>query len=402
MIGKKVKKRHFAVIGPSGVGKSTLIRRILQIFPDMRLAISCTTRDLRDDEVDGVDYHKLTEDKFSEYLSKDLFAESNPHMDASYGTLRSECDITHESVIFDVEVNGANNLKKIFPDLVTIFISPPSVEVLRERLQKRVTEGKMAASKVPGRIARYEYEQQFADGFDYHLVNDDLNGCFADLAGIIAKELGIVIIAIDGTAGCGKGSHSKKLAADLGGYHLDSGLIYRKLAYYCGVLHDWDPRFEGVERILNDFIAEYPKLPLEDDSLFRSDQVNKIITSWSSLPLARQAVFMVQMMALYSQGHMVVVVEGRDITTFICRYASFRFYIDCDLWTRAERRSVQFGGTPNEHHVLLGKRDVDDMTRDLHPLYFDEEGGVIKVLTDRSFSETNAYIKQLVGFQQAA
>jgi guanylate kinase len=219
---KKLTTKRFIIVGPSGVGKSTLIKMILQIFINIRVAISCTTRALRKSEVHGVHYFKWSWIRFMLYRLFGKFAEVDHHHGKWYGTLNSQASIDSTSIIFDVDVNGALNLQKLFPDAVTIFIHPPQrdPEELRKRLEKRAAEGDGNYSEIDKRVKRYEYEKTKAGLFKYQLTNDDLFACFAQLAFIIYKELGGTVIAIDGTAGCGKGTHAKNLANEFNGVHL--------------------------------------------------------------------------------------------------------------------------------------------------------------------------------------
>lgn len=387
-----------AIIGPSGVGKSTLISKIVEIFPHMKLSVSCTTRAPGTDEIEGVNYFFLSKQEFLKRKCRGDFAEINPYSTGNlYGTLKSECDISEHSVIFDIDVNGANELRRQYSDIITIFISPPNRETLKNRLEKR---GRDSVGDIEKRLVQYEYESNFADSYDYHLINDDLNTSLGDLAGIIYKERGGILVAIDGTAGSGKGSHAKQLAVDMKGYHLDSGLIYRKLVYFCDILHQHRPDNKEVQVILDEFVKHYSVLPLEDDLLFRSKSVNEVITSWSSIPAVRETVFFTQLAAAYGHDHPVVVAEGRDMTTHVFRMASHKLYIDCGLEERAKRRAQQFGGEEQNHLISLKKRDYEDMTRELHPLYFDKANGVIKVFTNLPFQGTNARIKQYIGYEQ--
>jgi guanylate kinase len=132
---QKLKKIKVAIIGPSGVGKGTQIAKHMEFFPTgtFHLSVSCTTRKKRDTETDGKDYYFISEENFQKKIELGVFAEWSKHHDCYYGTLKSECDTTHHSVIFDVEVDGAIALKKIYPDLVTIFLQPPSIAELNSR-----------------------------------------------------------------------------------------------------------------------------------------------------------------------------------------------------------------------------------------------------------------------------
>ena len=394
---KKLQTKRFIIVGPSGVGKSTLIKMILQIFINMRLAVSCTTRALRKSESDGVHYFKWSWFRFTLYRLFGKFAETDHHHGKWYGTLHSQASIGTTSTIFDVDVNGALNLQKLFPDAVTIFIHPPKndPEELRNRLEQRAAKGDGDYSEIDKRVKRYEYEKTKADFFKYQLTNDNLFTCFAQFAFIIYKELGGTVIAIDGTAGCGKGTHAKNLASEFGGIHLDSGLLYRAVARYCQLVCGIMPGSESMQKVLDDAIRNYQEVQV-DELLLRAPEVNAIVASWSCLQPVRDAVFMLQMKIAYGTNGTIVVAEGRDMTTHIFRWAQYRFFIDCPIEMRAERRAAQYGQTKEDTFMALTKRDQDDMGRALHPLYYDEADGVIKIMSDSPKEETFSKLKQRI------
>ena len=125
----------FVITGPSGVGKGTLIRRLLERFPDLALSVSATTRAPREGEVDGRDYHFLTEEQFQERRDADDFLEFASYSGNHYGTLKSElerCLDKGRSVVLEIEVQGAQQVRQSKPDSVQIFIAPPDESVLRE------------------------------------------------------------------------------------------------------------------------------------------------------------------------------------------------------------------------------------------------------------------------------
>lgn len=163
---------------PSGSGKSTIINWLMENHPElnMHFSISCTSRKPRGKEQNGVEYFFLTPEEFREKIANDEFVEyEEVYTDCFYGTLKSQVEAQSaagETVVFDVDVHGAMNIKKAYGDkALSIFIQPPSVEELRRRLVGRNTD---APEVIEKRLARAEYELTFADKFDTVVVNDDV------------------------------------------------------------------------------------------------------------------------------------------------------------------------------------------------------------------------------------
>lgn len=168
--------RYIIVSAPSGAGKTTIVRHLLSLPLGLRFSVSATSRAPREGELDGRDYFFLQENEFRDKIAGNAFLEwEEVYPGIFYGTLESEIrKILDEgfNVIFDVDVVGGLNLKKIFGEqALAIFIQPPSLEVLLERLRIRSTEPE---SKIATRIAKAEYELGFAARFDKVLVNDKL------------------------------------------------------------------------------------------------------------------------------------------------------------------------------------------------------------------------------------
>lgn len=162
--------------GPSGTGKTTITRHLLEYFPQLSFSISATTRKKRDTETDGKDYYFISAAEFREKIKAELFVEwEEVYTDIYYGTLKSEIErIWNENkvVAFDVDVEGGLNIKKIYGDnLLAVFIKPLSVEVLRNRLRERNTE---SPESLATRIVKAEHELTYADKFDHIIINDTL------------------------------------------------------------------------------------------------------------------------------------------------------------------------------------------------------------------------------------
>ena len=133
----------FVITGPSGVGKGTLIRELLRRVPNLTLSVSATTREPREGEEDGRDYHFLSAQEFERRMEADDFLEFASYSGNRYGTLRSEverCLSQGRSVVLEIEVQGAQQVRAARPDSVQIFIAPPDPEALRERLRSRGTD----------------------------------------------------------------------------------------------------------------------------------------------------------------------------------------------------------------------------------------------------------------------
>jgi guanylate kinase len=175
----------FVITGPSGVGKGTLISKLLERVPDLELSVSATTREPRAGEVDGRDYHFLTPDEFDRRKVREDFLEFATYSGNRYGTLRSEVrkrlDAGH-SVVLEIEVQGARQVRAAMRESIQVFIAPPDPGVLRQRLESR---GADSATAIDARLEVAEQE------FAYRVVNADLERAAADLEGIVRAELGL-------------------------------------------------------------------------------------------------------------------------------------------------------------------------------------------------------------------
>ena len=173
-----MKKGKVVVItAPSGAGKTTLAKKMLVDFKNLIFSVSATTRTPRSGEVHGKDYYFLSEEEFQKNINEGGFIEWETFYNGSmYGTLRKDVEFHQKNgyfVLFDVEVNGAKNLKKVFGnDCLTIFIKPPSMDVLESRLRARGTE---SDETINLRLNRAKMELQKAGEFDHVVVNDDFD-----------------------------------------------------------------------------------------------------------------------------------------------------------------------------------------------------------------------------------
>jgi guanylate kinase len=179
----------FVITGPSGVGKGTLIARLLEAHPELELSVSATTREPRDGEVDGRDYHFLTPEQFDHRIEVGDFLEFATYSGNRYGTLRSEIErrlTAGHSVVLEIEVNGARQVRQAMPESVQIFIAPPEPATLRERLLER---GKDSPEAIDARLAVAAQELAAKDEFAHQVVNDELDRASEELQRVIEAEL---------------------------------------------------------------------------------------------------------------------------------------------------------------------------------------------------------------------
>ncbi len=165
---------------PSGSGKTTVVKHLLKTFDQLAFSVSVTTRKQRPNEVHGKDYYFFTEEEFAEHLERDEFLEHEEvYKGLYYGTLKSEVErlwAEGKAVIFDVDVKGGINIKKYYGDkALAVFLKPPSVDVLMQRLKGRDTE---VEHELKERISKAQEELKYADQFDQIIVNDQLNITF--------------------------------------------------------------------------------------------------------------------------------------------------------------------------------------------------------------------------------
>ena len=177
------------ITGPSGVGKGTLIRGLLEQLPDLELSVSATTRQPRPGERDGVDYHFLTPEAFEQRVGEGAFLEHATYSGNRYGTLRSEVDRQRRAgrpVVLEIELQGARQVRQAVPDAVAVFIAPPSREALRARLVGRGTD---SPGQVENRLRTAERELEAQSEFAHVVVNDRLEQATDELAEIVRAAL---------------------------------------------------------------------------------------------------------------------------------------------------------------------------------------------------------------------
>ena len=179
----------FVITGPSGVGKGTLIRGVMDRVGDLELSVSATTRPPRMGEVDGVDYHFLSRQQFDRRVAAGEFLEHADYAGNHYGTLRSELEDRLRAgrpVVLEIEVQGARQVREAMPEALQVFIAPPSLEELRTRLIARGTDD---AEEVERRLRVAEGELAAQPEFRHVVVNDRLQEALARLTEIVTREL---------------------------------------------------------------------------------------------------------------------------------------------------------------------------------------------------------------------
>ena len=177
------------ITGPSGVGKGTLIRGLLERLPALELSVSATTRPPRAGERDGVDYHFLTSGEFERHVKNGDFVEHATYSGNRYGTLRSELErplARGVPVVLEIEVQGARQVRQAMPEAVAVFIAPPSLDALRARLIGRGTD---APEQVEERLRTAERELAAQPEFAHVVVNDRLEQAIDELGRIVRDQL---------------------------------------------------------------------------------------------------------------------------------------------------------------------------------------------------------------------
>ena len=180
----------FVISAPSGGGKTTIVKAVLQRHPDFEFSVSATTRTRRTNEENGKDYFFLSTKEFEQLIRDDALVEHEQIYGNYYGTLKREVDRAlndRKCMVFDVDVHGGLSIKKLYKtESVLLFIEPPNIRVLEERLRNRKTENEKTFQK---RMARAASELEIGKQFDYRVVNDSLARAIDDVDEIISEQL---------------------------------------------------------------------------------------------------------------------------------------------------------------------------------------------------------------------
>jgi guanylate kinase len=183
------RKRGLLIVisGPSGVGKDTLIKRLLELDRNLRYSVSCTTRAPRPGEVDGADYTFVSRERFQELIDEGAFLEYATYNGNLYGTLAERVERARadgHDIVLKIEVQGAEQVRKRVPDAILIFVAPPSVNELVRRQEQRNTE---TTQDMTARRQIAEREMEFSSRYDHVVVNDELERAVAQVLAIIQK-----------------------------------------------------------------------------------------------------------------------------------------------------------------------------------------------------------------------
>jgi len=183
MIDDNTDGKMVVVVAPSGSGKTTMAKRLLTDFPKLQFSVSATTRDAREGETNGREYYFMSDEQFDRFIDDDAFLEWEMFYNGKrYGTLKPEVDRLLKKgyfVLLDLEVKGALNVKKLYGNrCLAVFIQPPSLEILRERLLKRGTE---SDESLKLRLDRVAFEMEYRDSFDITVINDNLERAYSEI-----------------------------------------------------------------------------------------------------------------------------------------------------------------------------------------------------------------------------
>ena len=175
----------FVFSGASGVGKSSVLKQVMEARQDLRFSVSCTTRAPRPGEEDGVHYFFVTKERFEQMIEDREMLEYDAHHENLYGTPKHQL-LGDKHVVLDIEPNGAFQVKRNYPEAALIFVTPPSLEELERRLRGR---GDTDEEQIAIRMARAKWEIAQSDHYDYVVLNDALDRCVAEILDIIDFEI---------------------------------------------------------------------------------------------------------------------------------------------------------------------------------------------------------------------
>lgn len=182
------KGKLYIISGPSGSGKDTVMKKVFERLPDLKFSISSITRPMRVGEVEGDKYHFISKDEFLDLIKNDLLLEYNEFAGNFYGTPIipvKNCIENGEDMLIEVDVNGAYNIRKKLKETVSIFLMPPSMEILEERLRNRATDSEEA---IKNRLLIAKSEMDRSNEFDYTVINDNIDNAVDKIVKIIIEN----------------------------------------------------------------------------------------------------------------------------------------------------------------------------------------------------------------------
>ena len=181
------KGKLFVISGASGVGKSTVLGKVMAQREDLLFSVSATTRAPRPGEIEAVSYYFVSKETFTDMIDRGEFVEYDAHMNNFYGTPKGQLEekLQRGHVILDIEPNGAFEVKRSCPDAVLIFIAPPSMEEVERRLRSR---GDTEEDQIRVRLDRASWEMEQSKKYNYIVINDQVDTCVAEMLKIIAQE----------------------------------------------------------------------------------------------------------------------------------------------------------------------------------------------------------------------
>lgn len=181
------KGKLFVISGASGVGKSTVLAKVMAARKDLSFSVSATTRAPRPGEIDGVSYYFVSRQVFQDMIAQGAFLEYDAHADNYYGTPKDQLEekLTQSNVVLDVEPNGAFAVRKARPDAVLIFVQPPSLQALEQRLRGR---GDTSQEQIALRMERAKWEMEQSKFYDYVVINEQVDACADQILHIIASQ----------------------------------------------------------------------------------------------------------------------------------------------------------------------------------------------------------------------